>query len=387
MIVVDFASENFLNTLLAFFEEHSVTGMIQLQPHAFELVCVLAIIDICSTWALYDGQMRMSFVINKVIKVGFFLLLIVNWSNINNAILKSFELAGSTAAGLEVVGDWNTPSHILSMGFETCKPILEDFHKTGIMDSGGIARLFMDLIAMAITVGSFFFISLQVLITKIEFCIFSSLGVILLPFGAIRFTSFLFQRVVSGVFAFGVKLMIMFFLLGLFNTLSDTLINIPVPGESDDGNFAAMLKVALSYATLAFLVWKLPNLAASMMNGQPSMEAGDVVRGATTAKSTVAGTVGGAVGAAGAVSRVAGKTAAGYGFANATIKAAQANIGVQGGSVVGEVAKNVARTSFANSAIGKGLIRGANRAMNQMEDYKNLKSGEYATKPQSNRNR
>ena len=48
------------------------------------------------------------------------------------------------------------------------KPILEDFHKTGIMDSGGIARLFMDLIAMAITVGSFFFISLQVLITKIE---------------------------------------------------------------------------------------------------------------------------------------------------------------------------------------------------------------------------
>ena len=148
-----------------------------------------------------------------------------------------------------------------------------------------------------------------------------------------------------------------------------------------------MLKMALSYATLAFLVWKLPNLAASMMNGQPSMEAGDVVRGATTAKSTVAGAVGGAVGAAGAVSRVAGKTAAGYGFANATIKAAQANIGVQGGSVAGEVAKNVARTSFANSAIGKGLIRGANRALNQMEDYKNLKTGEYATKPQSNRNR
>lgn len=378
MIVVDFASENFLNTLLAFFEEHSVTGMIQLQPHAFELVCVLAIIDICSTWALYDGQMRMSFVINKVIKVGFFLLLIVNWSNINNAILKSFELAGSTAAGLEVVGDWNTPSHILSMGFETCKPILEDFHKTGIMDSGGIARLFMDLIAIAITIASFFFISLQVLITKIEFCIFSSLGVILLPFGAIRFTSFLFQRVVSGVFSFGVKLMIMYFLLGLFDTLSGTLTSF-----EENVSFSSMLKMALSYATLAFLVWKLPNLAASMMNGQPSMEAGDVVRGATTAKSTVAG----AVGAAGAVSRVAGKTAAGYGFANATIKAAQANIGVQGGSVAGEVAKNVARTSFANSAIGKGLIRGANRALNQMEDYKNLKTGEYATKPQSNRNR
>lgn len=381
---MDFTDTNFLDNLLNFFYEHSVTGMIQLQPHAFELVCVLAIIDICSTWALYDGQMRMSFVINKVMKVGFFLLLIVNWDTINSAILRSFEIAGATASGLSNIGagDWISPSKILERGFNICGTLFKDFQDTGITDNGGIARLFMDLIAIAITIASFFFISLQVLITKIEFCIFSSLGVILLPFGAIRFTSFLFQRVVSGVFSFGVKLMIMYFLLGLFDTLSGTLTSF-----EENVSFSSMLKMALSYATLAFLVWKLPNLAASMMNGQPSMEAGDVVRGATTAKSTVAGAVGGAVGAAGAVSRVAGKTAAGYGFANATIKAAQANIGVQGGSVAGEVAKNVARTSFANSAIGKGLIRGANRALNQMEDYKNLKSGEYATKPQSNRNR
>lgn len=381
---MDFTDTNFLDNLLNFFYEHSVTGMIQLQPHAFELVCVLAIIDICSTWALYDGQMRMSFVINKVMKVGFFLLLIVNWDTINSAILRSFEIAGATASGLSNIGagDWISPSKILERGFNICGTLFKDFQDTGITDNGGIARLFMDLIAIAITIASFFFISLQVLITKIEFCIFSSLGVILLPFGAIRFTSFLFQRVVSGVFSFGVKLMIMYFLLGLFDTLSGTLTSF-----EENVSFSSMLKMTLSYATLAFLVWKLPNLAASMMNGQPSMEAGDVVRGATTAKSTVAGAVGGAVGAAGAVSRVAGKTAAGYGFANATIKAAQANIGVQGGSVAGEVAKNVARTSFANSAIGKGLIRGANRALNQMEDYKNLKTGEYATKPQSNRNR
>ena len=381
---MDFTDTNFLDSLLNFFYEHSVTGMIQLQPHAFELVCVLAIIDICSTWALYDGQMRMSFVINKTMKVGFFLLLIVNWDTINSAILRSFEIAGATASGLSNIGagDWTSPSTILERGFNICGTLFKDFQDTGITDNGGIARLFMDLIAIAITIASFFFISLQVLITKIEFCIFSSLGVILLPFGAIRFTSFLFQRVVSGVFSFGIKLMIMYFLLGLFDTLSGALTSF-----EENVSFSSMLKMALSYATLAFLVWKLPNLAASMMNGQPSMEAGDVVRGATTAKSTVAGAVGGAVGAAGAVSRVAGKTAAGYGFANATIKAAQANIGIQGGSVAGEVAKNVARTSFANSAIGKGLIRGANRAMNQMEDYKNLKSGEYATKPQSNRNR
>lgn len=382
---MDFASNNFLDALLSFFEEHSVIGLLALQPHAFKLISVLAIIDFCTIWALYDGQMRLSLVISKIIKVGFFLLLIVYWLDINKMIVDSFQLAGSTAAELNYSnGDWNTPSNILTMGFNTCTDILTDFHKTSIMDNGGLPKLFMDLIAMIITIASFFFISLQVLITKIEFCIFSSLGVILLPFGAIRFTSFLFQRIVSGVFAFGIKLMVMFFLLGLFNVLSDTLINIPVPGESYDGNFAAMLKVALSYATLAILVWQLPNLASSMMNGQPSMEAGKVVNSAKTA---VAGAIGGAAGAAGAISKIAGKSAAGYGFANATIKAAKANVGIQGGNIAGEFAKNVARTSFANSAIGKGLIRGANRAMNQMDDYKNLKSGEYATKPQKNRNR
>lgn len=379
---MDFSSANFFNELLQFFHEHSITGMIQLQPHATELVCVLAIIDICSTWALYDGQMRMSFIINKVMKIGFFLLLIINWADINSAILRSFELAGATASGLTNLNDdWTSPSNILTNGFVICEALFEDFQSTSVLDNSGIARMFMDLIAIAITIASFFFISLQVLITKIEFDIFSSLGVILLPFGAIRFTSFLFQRVVSGVFAFGIKLMVMFFLLGLFNTLSGTLVNF-----EENATFSAMLKIALSYATLAFLVWKLPNIAASMMNGQPSMDAGDVVRGARNAITTVAGA---ATGVAGAVSGTVGKAAAGYGFTNATIKAARASVGIEGpmSAVMKESGKNIARTSFANSVIGRGLLRGANRAMNQMEDYKNIRSGEYATKPQSNRNR
>ena len=365
---MDFASENFLDELLNFFEEHSVIGLLALQPHAFELVCVLAIIDFCTIWALYDGQMRLSLIISKVMKVGFFLLLIVNWADINKAIVDSFQMAGSTAAGLDYSSsDWNTPSNILTMGFDTCTDILADFHKTSIMDNGGIARLFMDLMAMVITIASFFFISLQVLVTKIEFCIFSSLAVILLPFGAIRFTSFLFQRVVSGVFAFGIKLMIMFFLLGLFNSVSDTLINIPVPGESDDGNFAAMLKIALSYATLAFLVWKLPNIAASMMNGQPSMDAGDVVRGARNATTAVAGV---ATGAAGAVSGAAEKAGVGYGFTNATIKAARIDTTQKGGTMSKNIAKNVARASFYNSSLGRGILRGARYANKNRKDKK-----------------
>ena len=379
---MDFTDTNFLDSLLTFFEQHSIVGMVELRPYAFELVCILAIIDFCTTWALYDGEMRLSFIITKVMKVGALLFLIVNWHNINSAIAESFQIAGATASGIADVSgsEWMSPSKILERGFNICGNLFKDLQDVSIM-SGGIGKCLMNIIAIIITLASFFFISLQILVTKIEFFVFASLAVILLPFGAIRFTSFLFQRIISGVFAFGIKLMVMFFLLGLFETLSGDLTAI---GENSD--FSTMLKIALSYAALAFLVWKLPNVAASMMNGQPSLEAGDVARGGSAAKGAAVAAGSAVGGAAGAVAAGAGKAASGYGFMNATVKAARASASQNGTSTAGEFTKNIARQSFSSSAIGRGLLRGANKAMNNMEDYKNIKSGDYATKPQRNRN-
>ena len=379
---MDFSSTNFLNDLLSFFEEHSVIGMVALQPYALELAGVLAIIDFCTIWALYDGEVRLSLIISRVMKIGAFLFLIISWNDIQMAILKSFQMAGLTAASIaDMSGDIFTPSGILDRGFTVCNKLIEGLHEISFMTAGGIGKCLMYIIGIIITLGAFFFIALQVLVTKIEFYVFATLGVILLPFGALRFTSFLFQRVVSGVFAFGIKLMVMFFLLGLFESLAGSVSEI---GENSD--FSTILKIALSYAALAFLVWKLPNVAASMMNGQPSMEAGDIGRGASAAKGAVVAAGSAVGGAAGAVAAGAGKAASGYGFMNATVKASRASAAQNNTSTASEFSKNIARQSFSGSTIGKGLLRGANKAMNRMEDYKNIKSGEYATKPQRNRN-
>lgn len=378
----DFSSTNFLNELLRFFEQNSVIGMEALRPYALELACVLAIIDFCTIWAMYDGEMRLSLVISRVMKVGGFILLIVLWNDIQYAILKSFQMAGFTAANVSTMSDEIfKPSGILDKGFTVCGKLIEELHEISFIDDGGIGKCLMYLIAIVITLGAFFFIALQVLVTKIEFCVFATLGVILLPFGALRFTAFLFQRIMSGVFAFGIKLMVMFFLLGLFESLAGSIAEI-----AENSDFSTMLKISMSYATLAFLVWKLPNVAASMMNGQPSLEAGDIARGGGAAKGAAVAAGSAVGGAAGAVAAGAGKAASGYGFMNATIKASRASASQNGTSTAGEFTKNIARQSFSSSAIGKGLLRGANKAMNNMEDYKNIKSGDYATKPQRNRN-
>lgn len=373
---MNFSDTNFLNELLGKFEQHSVIGMAALEPYAMQLAGLLAIIDFCTIWALYDGEMRLSLIISRVMKIGAFFFLILGWNDIQMAILKSFQIAGFTAANItDLTGDVFTPSGIIDKGFTVCGKLIEGLHEASI------AAALMYIIAIIITLGAFFFIALQILVTKIEFCVFATLAVILLPFGALRFTAFLFQRIMSGVFAFGIKLMVMYFLLGLFDSLAGSMAEI-----AKDSDFATILKTSLSYTALAFLVWKLPNVAASMMNGQPSLEAGDIARGGSAAKGAAVA-VGSAVGgAAGAVAAGAGKAASGYGFMNATVKAARASAGQNGTSTTSEFTKSIARQSFSSSAIGRGLLRGANKAMNNMEDYKNIKSGDYATKPQRNRN-
>ena len=68
---MDFASSDFLTELLKFFEMHCITGFLALQPYAWQLCSVLAIIDLGTTWTLYSGEVRMSALISRAIKVDF----------------------------------------------------------------------------------------------------------------------------------------------------------------------------------------------------------------------------------------------------------------------------------------------------------------------------
>ena len=374
---MDFASSDFLTQLLQFFEMHCITGFLALQPYAWQLCSVLAIIDLGTTWALYSGEVRMSELISRVMKVGFFLFLILNWDKINSAILVSFQYAGLTAAGVAPSGDWIAPSKLLQHGFDVVGELLKGFQETSIMSDGGLGKCFMYLLATVITLAAFFFLTLQILLTKIEFNVFASVGIILLPFGAIRFTAFLFQRTVSAVFAFGVKLMVMYFLIALFNSLAGGVHQIPA-----NASFAEMLRLALSYAAMAFLAWQLPNKASSLMSGMPSMDAGDAMRGARTAGVAAVGVATGGVG--GAVA----KAASTYGNARATMAAARASAGADAGrwGIAKSFAGTMAGQRFANSTIGRGIVRGANNAMNHDRNFNRIRSGEVYTTPEENRN-
>ena len=122
---MEFGKATFLDSLLEFFQEHCILGYQALAPHAFELIMVLAVIDICITWTLYSGELRMSEIISRVMKISFFMFFILNFDKINQAILLSFQYAGLTAAGQPIDGALLKPSGIIDKGFEACRAILE----------------------------------------------------------------------------------------------------------------------------------------------------------------------------------------------------------------------------------------------------------------------
>ena len=376
---MDFGNTQILNEILKFFQDASITGMLNLIPHAKALVCVLAIIDLCSTWALYDGEMKMSQMISKVMKLGAFLFIIMYWNDINHAIMVSFQYAGLTAANVPVNGDVIEPSKLLDNGFNVCKTLFDGLSSVGL----NIGKALMYVITIGLVMFSFFIMALQILITKIEFNIFASIAVILMPFGAIRYTNFLCQRCISAVFAFCVKLMVMFFLIGLVQTIVGKVDAIP----KDAVTFAVMLKYAISYLILGYLVWKVPNLAAMMMQGQPALDA--PMQSIKNYGQQAANT---ALNVATLPVRAGQKSLQSFGNFQSTLNTARirANGGTlyngnhepfqtagSGRTVKNEFAREIFRQKFGNFLSGN-VEKGAQNALEHSKSWRNVRSGAYS---------
>lgn len=332
-------SDGFLNEVLNFFLNSSVLGFERLLPYAVELLIALAIIDIATTWTLYDGQFKLSQLCTKIVKYGFFFFLVYNLTFLTDMISESFKMAGLTAAGLDVEAGFITPSGLLEKGFQACGNTWESY---SVMNTS-FGTIIVTIIAMALTLGAFFFMALQLLLTQIELYIFAGLAVILIPFGALGYTSFLFQRVVSAVFSFSIKLMVMYFIIGLVNANIGDVTNFLATGQDGNGaeqaaTLSTMIKHSLSMLTLGFIVWRVPELAANVMSGNPTFSAG-------TAIGSIAGLAVGTAGTLGATAGV-GKLA----FSNV-----KSDLMSNGGNLGTAITSGLIKTGF--STLGSYAVR------------------------------
>lgn len=304
----------FFSGILNYFKGHLIKGGKNLMPVAISLSLLLMTIQIASTWTLYEGQLRMFELIKEVIRFSFILFLIYNFEYLANTFIDGWMYFGGIASGIfNFSADAKAiaahpiynPSHLVDVGWACISQV---FAK-GTSLAHPINSLLILVCGIVAYIGVVF-IALQVTITLLEYYMVTCLGVILLPFGLLRYTHFLYNKLIQGIFTFGIKLMVVYFIAGLGGKVLDDLgsviskdnasadadrivsaVDEDIPGlitpemagmitgtgiSANSVNFGDVLNFMLLFIIMGYLVWKIPSLVAAMISGSPQMEAGAV---------------------------------------------------------------------------------------------------------------
>lgn len=285
----DLSKSGFLDQIVLFFSEHSAQGLSNIYPNIISLIGALAIIDLASSWYLYEGQLKISNVISRLMKIFAFLFMLYYWSHplpgitlplgitatIPNVISVSFKMAGIVASGHQFTEGVQafTPSNVFDQAFVVLKPIFEDLTGLGILKNG-FGRALIEILVIAGVFVAFFLMSLQLALTQIEFYVFSTLAAVLIPFGLLRKTDFLWKSVFPGLCNFGMKLMVLYFIMGVMNEPIFAATKL-----TKESSFGQMFVVVGACLVMGLLVWKLPELAMMMISGQSQMEGGRMAAG------------------------------------------------------------------------------------------------------------
>jgi type IV secretion system protein TrbL len=180
-----------------------------------------------------------------------------------------------------------------------------------------------------LTVLSFTAITIQFVVAMVESYIVVAAGIIFVGFGGSRWTAPYVERYIGLGVAIGVKIMLLYLLIGSGMSLSlDWADAAKAVGTSSK---PAMSAFEIMGASLIFMMlcWQIPKLFAAVLGGSPALSGGDLVAagGTVATGAIVLGTA--AVAAAGAVAGAAG---AGAGSGAGGGGGAGAGAGAGGGS-------------------------------------------------------
>lgn len=280
---------NILDSLLYNFETLFIGSMGTVKGYAVGLLQILMVIDFVLAILLNLGDDdHIKTYLKKLLKYGIWIYLIQNWGMIVNAILQSFIKVGIAAGGSSIGMDlMKSPSTICTEGLRLVYPLVEYMTQFkgifAIFENPWI--IFLTAISILVILAAFIIISIQIFVTYVEFYITATQLLIFLPFGANKFTSFMAEKAIGGIMAYGVKIMVMTSILAAMGPIvrawTVTANATPTPAILT-GTMAACL-------LLAYLCWHVPGMAAGIMTGAPSLTAGSVAATGVAAGAAVVG--------------------------------------------------------------------------------------------------
>jgi type IV secretion system protein TrbL len=318
-----------------------------IRVYANRLFWMLATADfcfLCATFVLDKKEMddMLASVIRKLMTLGFFWFVLRTSTQWIPQIIESFTQIGKQAGGATAT----TPDSVAVSGYSAAMATFQALSDLGTMEKVGavLPAVFMALLIFL----AFLFVAAQLLVCKIETSIAVGAGIILLGFGGSKWTTDMASKYMQYSVATGLKLMLMYLLIGMGQTLFTDLKII-----GGDQFFQSLLVTCGSALTYAFLATKIPAIASGMMSGSPSLSAGDMAGAMIGAGAAMAG-----LGAAGMAAGKAGMGAASGGAAAATGVGKALSAGIASGMDHGKSGAGLAAHAIGQVAShGAGLAR------------------------------
>ena len=268
--------DTFLNTFTSYID--SGFGLLGGEVHF--LSATLVVIDVTLAalfWAWAPGEDVLARLIKKTLYVGFFAFLIGNFNTLAKVVFESFSGLGLEAAGSSMSAqDFLHPGKIAQTGIDAGAPILQAVSQMSAFPAffGNLVQIVVMLLAWLVVVVAFFVLAVQLFVTLIEFKLTTLAGFVLVPFGLFGKTAFLAEKVLGGVVAAGIKVLVLAVIVGIGSTLFTQFTS---AGLGDQANLEQVLALALAALCLLGLGIFGPGIATGLVSGAPQLGAGAAV--------------------------------------------------------------------------------------------------------------
>jgi type IV secretion system protein TrbL len=222
-----------------------------------------------------DFQLLTAAIIRKIMWIGIFYALLLYGITPDGggwipAILNSFQLLGQSASSVGPLG----PSAIVGFGVNTSVDLLSAASDAGFLTDMGTA---LTLVFCAVVIFvAYVAVAIQFVVALVESYLVVGGGVILLGFGGSRWTAPYVERYVAYSISVGLKILILYLLVGAGMTLSQGWAQVALGiGASAE---PARTGFDLAAAAVMFLAvcWMSPKLASAVLGGASVMTGGDL---------------------------------------------------------------------------------------------------------------
>src|SRR2546425_4853263 len=261
-----------LNDIVRDYESITAAWFNSLFPIAQGVFWTLVLIELIwsAIWWVVDREDGLRVVtplLRKVLAVGFFYALLLNGATWIRAVIRGFSQAGSSASGLVDL----SPTGVFDQGLALANKILNAVEGLGILE-----KVFPSLVASLtalVVVVSFAIIAAQLLVALVESFIVIGAGILFVGFSGARWTKFFTERYLSYVASVGVKLFVLYLIMGVGMGIAARWVSVLNRGGFSPIPFFYVIGGALVFL---FPSLHIPSVAAAMMVGAVHLSLADV---------------------------------------------------------------------------------------------------------------